>query len=158
MVLIFKERPAIGTISIIGNEDIISEELLDNLKQIGFAEGRVFLQAQLDMVEAEMQRQYYSFGKYAAEITSTVTPLDNNRVAIKIDVSEGIVAKIKKINIVGNTIFDEKDLLSDILTLNDLETESVRLSASTISQLFKDTNYNLDDVRTKKLVPIKKFL
>jgi len=111
LVLIFKERPAIGTISIIGNEDVKSDELLDNLKQIGFAEGRVFLQAQLDMVEAEMQRQYYSFGKYAAEITSTVTPLDNNRVAIKIDVSEGIVAKIKKINIVGNSIFDEEDLL-----------------------------------------------
>ena len=51
-----------------------------------------------------------------------------------------------------NETFDEKDLLSDILTLNDLETESVRLSASTISQLFKDTNYNLDDVRTNKLV------
>jgi len=111
LVLIFKERPAIGSISIIGNEDVKSDELLDNLKQIGFAEGRVFLQAQLDMVEAEMQRQYYSFGKYAAEITSTVTPLDNNRVAIKIDVSEGIVAKIKKINIVGNSIFDEEDLL-----------------------------------------------
>ena len=111
LVLIFKERPAIGSISIIGNEDVKSDELLDNLKQIGFAEGRVFLQAQLDMVEAEMQRQYYSFGKYAAEITSTVTPLDNNRVAIRIDVSEGIVAKIKKINIVGNSIFDEDDLL-----------------------------------------------
>ena len=81
LVLIFKERPAIGTISITGNEDVKSDELLDNLKQIGFAEGRVFLQAQLDMVEAEMQRQYYSFGKYAAEIVSTVTPLDNNRVS-----------------------------------------------------------------------------
>ena len=132
LVLIFKERPAIGTISIIGNEDIKSEELLDNLKQIGFAEGRVFLQAQLDMVEAEMQRQYYSFGKYAAEITSTVTPLDNNRVAIKIDVSEGIVAKIKKINIVGNSIFDEKDLL-----------KKFKLSTSTMFSFFsKNDQYS----------------
>ena len=48
--------------------------------------------------------------------------------------------------------FNEKDLLSDILTLNDLDTDSVRLSASTISQLFEDTNYNLDDVRKNKLV------
>ena len=132
LVLIFKERPAIGTISIIGNEDIKSEELLDNLKQIGFAEGRVFLQAQLDMVEAEMQRQYYSFGKYAAEIVSTVTPLDNNRVAIKIDVSEGIVAKIKKINIVGNSIFDEKDLL-----------KKFKLSTSTMFSFFsKNDQYS----------------
>lgn len=132
LVLIFKERPAIGTISIVGNEDIKSEELLDNLKQIGFAEGRVFLQAQLDMVEAEMQRQYYSFGKYAAEIVSTVTPLDNNRVAIKIDVSEGIVAKIKKINIVGNSIFDEKDLL-----------KKFKLSTSTMFSFFsKNDQYS----------------
>ena len=51
-----------------------------------------------------------------------------------------------------NEAFDEKDLLSDILTLNDLDTETVRLSASTIKQLFEDTNYNLDDVRTNKPV------
>ena len=60
--------------------------------------------------------------------------------------------KEEEINIDVNETFDEKDLLSDILTLNDLETESVRLSASTISQLFKDTNYNLEDVRLNKLV------
>ncbi len=47
---------------------------------------------------------------------------------------------------------NEKDLLSDILRLNDLETDTVRLSASTIQQLFKDTNYNLEDIRKNKLV------
>ena len=98
LILIFKERPSIGSISLSGNEDIQSDELLINLKQIGFAEGRVFLQSQLDMVEQELQRQYYSFGKYAAKITSKVTELDNNRVAININISDGLVAKIKKIN------------------------------------------------------------
>ena len=113
LILIFKERPAIGTISLSGNEDIQTEELLDNLKQIGFAEGRVFLQSQLDMVEQELHRQYYSFGKYAAEIKSTVTEIGNNRVSIAINISEGLVAKIKKINIVGNHIFSEKKLLKE---------------------------------------------
>ena len=60
--------------------------------------------------------------------------------------------KEEQIQIDVNETFDEKDLLSDILILNDLETESVRLSASTISQLFKETNYNSDDVRANKLV------
>ena len=60
--------------------------------------------------------------------------------------------KEDQIKIDTNEAFDEKDLLSDILTLNDLDTESVRLSASTIDQLFRDTNYNLDDVRINKLV------
>jgi len=47
---------------------------------------------------------------------------------------------------------DENDLLKDIFSLNDLETDTVRLNASTIRQLFEDTNYSLKDVREKKLV------
>lgn len=111
LVFIIKERPAIGSITMTGNEDIKTDDLLENLKQFGFAEGRVFIQAQLEQTEQELQRQYYSFGKYAVKINSTVTELDNNRVAIVIDVSEGLAAKIKKINIVGNTVFEEKELL-----------------------------------------------
>ena len=49
-------------------------------------------------------------------------------------------------------IFNEKDLLSDIFTLNEIENNSIRLSASTIKQLFEDTNYSLNDVRKNKLV------
>jgi len=111
LVFILEERPAIGTITMTGNEDIDTDDLLENLKQFGFAEGRVFVQSQLDQTEQELQRQYYSFGKYAVKISSTVTELDNNRVAVLIEVSEGLAAKIKKINIVGNTIFKEKKLL-----------------------------------------------
>ena len=48
--------------------------------------------------------------------------------------------------------FNEKDLLLDIFSLNNLEADSVRLSASTIKQLFEDTGYDLKDVRKKKLV------
>jgi Bax protein len=47
---------------------------------------------------------------------------------------------------------DQKFLFDDILNYEDLPSDTVRLSASTIEQLFKDTNYNLDDVRKKKLV------
>ena len=47
---------------------------------------------------------------------------------------------------------NEKDLLIDIFSLNDLETDTVRLNASTIKQLFQDTDYKLDDVRETKLV------
>jgi outer membrane protein insertion porin family len=111
LVFIIKERPAIGSITMSGNEDIKTDDLLGNLKQFGFAEGRVFVQSQLDQTEQELRRQYYSFGKYAIKINSTVTELDNNRVGILIEVSEGLAAKIKKINIVGNTVFKEKKLL-----------------------------------------------
>jgi len=57
----------------------------------------------------------------------------------------------KKDNNVNND-FDENDLLVDIYSLNDKETDSVRLDASTIVQLYEDTDYKLDDIRKNKLV------
>ena len=111
LVFLFKERPAIGSIQMSGNKDVKTEDVLESLKQFGFAEGRVFVQAQLDQVEQELRRQYYSAGKYGARIETTVSPLDNNRVGIVIEVSEGVAARIKQINIVGNTVFEEAELL-----------------------------------------------
>lgn len=111
LVIILEERPSIGSITLSGNEDIRSEDLIDSLRQIGFAEGRAFNRSQLEKLEQELRRQYNSLGKYAVKLESTVTELDNNRVAVAIDISEGVAAKIRKINIVGNTVFKEKKLL-----------------------------------------------
>lgn len=112
-VLVFKikERPAIGNISLNGNKTIKSEEMIDGLRQIGFAEGRIFNQSQLDRLEQELNRQYFSLGKYAVEIETSTTPLEDNRVAVNIDISEGVTARIRQINIVGNESFKEKQLL-----------------------------------------------
>ena len=111
LVVIVKERPTIGSITIEGNKDIKTEDLMKGLKQSGFAEGRVFDQSQLDQLEQELQRQYFSAGKYAVKIKSKITPLDNNRVGVSIDVSEGKAARIKQINIVGNESYPEDELL-----------------------------------------------
>ncbi|MFQ5644514.1 MAG: outer membrane protein assembly factor BamA [Thiogranum sp.] len=111
LVVVVQERPAISSIDIKGNEDIESEPLLDSLKDIGLAEGNVFDRSLLEKVELELERQYYSRGKYGVKIETTVTPLERNRVDILIDVSEGAVAKIREINIVGNKVFDDETLL-----------------------------------------------
>ena len=58
----------------------------------------------------------------------------------------------KNVNKNSNEIINEDDILFDIFSLNDLESDTVRLSASTIKQLFDDTGYNLNDVRKKKLI------
>jgi outer membrane protein insertion porin family len=113
LVVFVKERAAISSIEIEGNQDLDTEELLDGLKQIGLAEGRVFDRSLLDKVEQELQRQYFSRGKYAVRIKTTVTPLERNRVGILIDISEGQVARIKQINIIGNNTFSDKELLDD---------------------------------------------
>ncbi len=113
LVISVRERPAIGSIQIEGNKDIETDELILALKDIGLAEGRVFNRSVLDRIEQELHRQYFSRGKYAMKLKSTVTPLERNRVGIKIEISEGITARIKQINVIGNEVFDEDDLLDE---------------------------------------------
>ncbi len=113
LVITVSERPAISSIEFVGNKDLDSKELLKSLSRMGFAEGQVFQKAILERVELELERQYFSRGKYGVVINSDVTPLERNRVAIRINLAEGIVATIASINIVGNTSFDEDDLMAD---------------------------------------------
>ncbi len=111
LIIFVRERPAIAQISITGNDSMDTEELLSGLKDIGLAEGRVFNNSVLNKIEQELRRQYFSNGKYGVKLQSTVTPLERNRVAVDITIKEGSAARIKRINIVGNTLFEEEDLL-----------------------------------------------
>jgi outer membrane protein insertion porin family len=111
LIVFVQERPAIAQIGITGNDSMGTEELLMSLKDIGLAEGRVFNNSVLDRIERELRRQYFSNGKYGVKLESTVTPLERNRVAVDIAIKEGTAARIKRINIVGNTVFEEEDLL-----------------------------------------------
>jgi outer membrane protein insertion porin family len=114
LIIQVKERPAIATITITGNEEIETEELNRALKQIGFAEGRVFNRSLLEKVELELQRQYFSIGKYSVRIQSTVSPISRNRVAVQIKISEGLVASIRQITFVGNHVFNDDQLLGEM--------------------------------------------
>jgi outer membrane protein insertion porin family len=113
LVVIVEERPSIASVKIEGNKDISSDDLKKALKGVGLAEGKVFDRAILDKVEQELRRQYYSRGKYGLKIDSEVTELPRNRVSVDIKISEGKVAKIKQINIVGNNSFPDEDLLDE---------------------------------------------
>jgi len=113
LIVFVLERPAIADIEFEGNKDLDTEELTKALKQIGFAEGRVYDKAILQRVVEELKRQYYARGKYAVRIDTRVTPLERNRVGIKLDVSEGRVTTIRQINIVGNKVFETDDLLDE---------------------------------------------
>jgi outer membrane protein insertion porin family len=137
LVVFVEERAAISSIKIEGNKDLDTEELLKGLEQIGLAEGRVFDRSLLEKVEQELQRQYFSRGKYAVRINTTVTPLERNRVGILIDISEGAVARIKQINIIGNDTFSDKELLDEFSlttpTLFSTFTKSDQYSKQTLS-------------------------
>nr|VFJ46110.1 MAG: Beta-barrel assembly machine subunit BamA [Candidatus Kentron sp. FW] len=117
LVVFVVERPSIANITFHGNSDIDTEELSKSLKQIGFANGRVFDRSVFDQVKQELRRSYFSLGKYGVKIKGTVTPLERNRVAVQFDIFEGEAAKIKQINIVGNKVFTDDELL-DLFKLN----------------------------------------
>ncbi|MGJ0491377.1 outer membrane protein assembly factor BamA [Methylobacter sp.] len=106
------ERPSIAKIIFEGNKDLSKDDLTKALNKIGLSEGKVFDPQVLDKVEQELSRQYFSHGKYGLKIDTEVSNLTRNRVGIHIKISEGRVAKIKQINIVGNNVFDDETLLS----------------------------------------------
>jgi len=116
LVVSVAERPSIDSIEFEGNSELETEQLLESLKQVGFAPGRVFNRATFERTKLQLREAYFAGGRYAVRITETVTPLPRNRVSIRFDIAEGKVAKIKRINIVGNRSFDEDDLL-DLFTL-----------------------------------------
>ncbi len=111
LVILVQERPAVARIDITGNKSIKTEELKAGLADIGLSEGRVFNKAVLDRIEQELKRQYFASGRYGVDVESTVSPLERNRVAVRIAIQEGLTARIKQINIIGNEAFTEKKLL-----------------------------------------------
>lgn len=113
LLLDVTERPSISSILIDGNNEIPSEDLIDGLKKLGLAEGRIFDRALLDKIQLDLQRQYYALGFYSIEIVTEVVEADQNRVDISLEVKEGEVAKIRRINIIGNAQFDEDELQDD---------------------------------------------
>ena len=113
LVVTVQERPAIAQIGFEGNKSFPSDKMKEGLKQIGLAEGLIFDRSMLDKAEQEIKRQYLSQGKYGATVKAVVSPMERNRVAIRFDIEEGAVAKIRAINIVGNHDFEESDLLQE---------------------------------------------
>ncbi|WP_034211865.1 outer membrane protein assembly factor BamA [Arenimonas metalli] len=110
LVVVVTERPAINTITLTGNKDIKSEDLLAGLRNIGLAEGETYNPLALDRVTQELIRQYNNRGKYNASITPSVANLDRNRVDITITVVEGKASRISDINIVGNEAYPEYEI------------------------------------------------
>jgi outer membrane protein insertion porin family len=114
LVVRVKERPSISEVKFSGNSDIDSNTLEDALEDIGIVKGRIYNRPLLEKLTQELERVYFSQGKYGVRITTEVTDLDKNRVDIDIDISEGRIALIKQINIIGNEVYDDETLLDEL--------------------------------------------
>ncbi|NHZ97098.1 outer membrane protein assembly factor BamA [Massilia sp. CCM 8734] len=110
LVVLVEERPAIATVDFTGTKEFEKDVLVKALKEIGVGETKIFDKASVDRAEQELKRQYLSHGLYGVKITTTVTPIERNRVTVMFNVDEGEVARIKQISIVGNKTFSDKEL------------------------------------------------
>ena len=161
LVVVVAERPSISEITIDGNKAIETEALLDGLKGAGLAVGQVFQRSTLEGMKLELQRQYVLQGRYDASIDSEVIAEPRNRVSIAIEVNEGTVATIQHINVVGNTIFSDEDLI-DLFELktggwfsfftsdNKYSKEKLTSDLETLSSYYLDRGYlqfNIDSTQ-----------
>jgi len=114
LIVKVKERPSISEVNFSGNSDIDSKTLEGALEDIGIVKGRIYNRSLLEKLTQELERVYFSQGKYGIRIETKITELDQNRVDIDIEISEGRVALIKQINIIGNKKFDDEVLLGEL--------------------------------------------
>ncbi|MGE0485779.1 MAG: outer membrane protein assembly factor BamA [Gammaproteobacteria bacterium] len=111
LVVVVVERETIADLTFEGNKAIKTDDLLEGLKEIGFAKGEVFNEAKLDKVLQELKRQYYANGKYGVRIDHEVVNIDDKAVEVAFTVIEGDAARIKQINVIGNEAFSDEEIL-----------------------------------------------
>lgn len=117
-VVIVEERPVIAAIDFVGMKEFEKDALVKSLRDFGIGEGQPFDRALADRAEQELKRQYLTRSLYAAEVVTTVTPQERNRVNLTFTITEGEPAKISEIRITGNTVFSERTL-KNLFELND---------------------------------------
>ena len=139
LVVVVEERPTVADVDFAGTKEFDKDTLKKALREIGLTEGRPYDQALADRAEQELKRQYINRSLYGAEVVTTVTPIERNRVNLTFTVTEGQPARIKDIHVVGNHAFSESTLKG----LFDLDTGGF-LSWYTKSDRYSRAKLNAD--------------
>ncbi|MCW5236221.1 outer membrane protein assembly factor BamA [Verminephrobacter eiseniae] len=110
LVVVVQERPTIADVNFAGTREFDKDTLKKTMRDIGLADGRPYDKALTDRAEQELKRQYINRSLYGAEVVTTVTPIERNRVNLTFTVVEGEPARIRELRIVGNQAFSESAL------------------------------------------------
>ncbi|HWH73613.1 MAG TPA: outer membrane protein assembly factor BamA [Methylibium sp.] len=111
VVVVVEERPIISSVNFVGLKEFDKDGLTKSLKDVGIGEGLPFDRALADRAEQELKRQYLTRSLYGAEVVTTITPVERNRVSVTFTVTEGETARIGEIRITGSHAFSESTLL-----------------------------------------------
>jgi outer membrane protein insertion porin family len=104
------ERPSMSAIRVTGNKDLDDERIAEMLEEEGLIEGRIVSESSLERFVRELNNYYMSRGRYGSEIEAAITPLDQNRVDVAVQIAEGPVARVREIRFVGNSAFEDSVL------------------------------------------------
>lgn len=159
LVIKVVERPSIADIKIEGNSLIETDVLTQALDGLGIKQGRVYNQSQMDQVIVDLKRRYQNQGYYAAVIDISSSELPRDRVELKIDINEGEPATIGRINLVGNNIFTDQRLKSQMLMTEDASFGSgdkyskpkMQADIETIKTYYMDRGYAEFKVRSSQV-------
>jgi outer membrane protein insertion porin family len=111
VIVVIDERAIVASVSFVGLKEFEQDVLLKALREAGIGDGLPFDRALIDRAEQEIKRQYLSRSLYGAEVVTTVTPIERNRVNVTFTMTEGDAARIREIRIVGASAFNESTLL-----------------------------------------------
>ncbi|MCX8514579.1 MAG: outer membrane protein assembly factor BamA, partial [Burkholderiales bacterium] len=134
LIIDVQERPVITDLTVTGAKIFDHDALIKSLKENNLYEGKIFDQSLLDQAILALKAEYYNRGLYSVNISSTIVPLERNRVSININITEGDYAKIASILFVGNTKFSE----------NTLRKQMFLSTGSLLSWWYKDNQYSSD--------------
>ena len=146
------ERPTISAVSFDGNRKLKDEVIENALRVSGLSAGDVFNPELLEQFTDELKKGYFEVGHFSVEIFPAISPLSRNRVELDLVISEGKVALIKEIQIVGNEEISDKDILDEMKlstkkTLgflnrnNRYNREQLRADLETISSLYLNQGF-----------------
>ena len=120
LVFKVKERPTIASIEFDGNKDIKDEQLTESLEQQNIRAGEPLDKTIVSNIEKGLIDFFHSIGKYNAKIEISITELPRNRVRLNLEFDEGDAASIRQINLVGNKLFSDEELLNLVESQQDL--------------------------------------
>ncbi|MFL2698080.1 MAG: outer membrane protein assembly factor BamA [Gammaproteobacteria bacterium] len=162
LLISLDERPSISSIDIEGNKAIKTEDLIKGLEGAGLSAGQVFKRSILNSLSLEIQRQYVSQGRYGAKVDVKSENEQRNRVSLEIEIDEGEVAKIESINIVGNSLFEDEEILKEFELSkggwfsflsgdNKYSKEKLKGDIETLTSFYKDRGYVKFDLQSSQV-------
>ena len=157
LLIDIKERPTIDEILIEGNKQIKTDALLDGLKNSGISEGDLYKRSVFESLSVELERQYSSQGKYSAEVEVSTEDLPKNRIKLSVEIDEGESASLRKINIVGNKLLSDEEILDEFklkeknwLSVfnrgSGYSRENLRGDLETLESIYKNKGYLKFDI------------